>query len=62
MGDRGCVSHIVGGGIKGFIIGGIVGGIAGIALSRRPNDIARMAATSGTCFGALKMVVGALIC
>lgn len=62
MGDRGCVSHIVGGAFKGFIIGAIVGGLAGVALSRRPNDIARMAATSGTCFGAVKMVFGALIC
>lgn len=62
MAEHGCVVQILSGAVKGFVMGGIIGGAAGFALSRRPNDIARMAATSGGCFGALKMFVAALIC
>lgn len=62
MGDRGCFSHIIGGAIKGIVMGGLVGALGGIAMRQNKNGIITMASQGAQIFGAAKLVVGALIC
>ena len=62
MSDRGCFSYIVGGTIKGIIIGGILGALGGLATRQSSRGVIITAMQGAQFLGIVKLIIGALLC